>query len=138
MTQVGVNTPWTLGTAKRPNICIVAISQNSRLRGLQGSRQQIYRPEGAILARPTPAWIAVQTMYEDNIDLGVGMRVYLGDFVAFDVVEVDSGALCLHVIVSLVCPALYLTPIGFACTYHACALFSVLCLPHTLHETRTG
>jgi len=67
-------------------------------------------------------------MHEDNIDLGVGMGVYLGDFEAFDVVKIDSGALCSHVIVSLVCSVQYSTPIGFACTYHACALFSVLCL----------
>jgi hypothetical protein len=77
-------------------------------------------------------------MYEDYIDFGIGMRVYLGDLEAFDVVEIDSGALCSDVIVSLACPVLYSTPIGFAWTYHACALFSLLCLPHTLHQTRIG
>ena len=77
-------------------------------------------------------------MYEDDIDLCVGMRIYLGDFEAFDVVKIDSGALCLHVIVSLVCPLLYSRPVRFACTYHACALCSVLCLPHTVHQTRTS
>ncbi len=32
-------------------------------------------------------------MHEDYIDFGIGMRVYLGDFEAFDIVEIDSGAL---------------------------------------------
>jgi hypothetical protein len=46
-------------------------------------------------------------MYKDYIDFGIGMCVYFGDLEAFDVVENDSGALCLRVIVSLVCPAPY-------------------------------
>jgi hypothetical protein len=75
-------------------------------------------------------------MYKDYIDFGIGMCVYFGDLEAFDVVEIDSGALCLRVIVSLVCPALYQTRVGFGCTYHACALFSLFCLSHTLHQTR--
>ena len=32
-------------------------------------------------------------MNEDYIDFGIGMRVYLGDLEAFDIVEIDSGAL---------------------------------------------
>lgn len=77
-------------------------------------------------------------MYEDYVDFGFRMRVHLGDFEAFDVVEIDGGALCFHVIVSLAGPAQYSVPIRFACTYHACALFSLFCLPYTLHQTRTG
>jgi hypothetical protein len=32
-------------------------------------------------------------MHEDYIDFGIGMRVYLGDLEAFNIVEIDRGAL---------------------------------------------
>jgi hypothetical protein len=32
-------------------------------------------------------------MHEDYVDFGIGMRVYLGDLKAFDIVKIDSGAL---------------------------------------------
>jgi hypothetical protein len=32
-------------------------------------------------------------MHEDYIDFGIGMRVYLGDLEAFNIVEIDKGAL---------------------------------------------
>jgi hypothetical protein len=70
-------------------------------------------------------------MYEDYIDFGIEMRVYLGDFEAFDVVEIDSGALCFHVIVSLVCPVLYSTRIGL----HGLAML-VRCSPCSVYRIR--
>ena len=47
-----------------------------------------------------------------------------------------SSYTIMHVIISLVSPALYFTPTGVVCPYHACALFSLLCLSHSLHKTR--
>lgn len=50
------------------------------------------------------ARIPIQTVYKYYIDFGIGMRIYFSDLEPFDVVEIDCGALCLDVIVSLVCP----------------------------------
>lgn len=47
-------------------------------------------------------------MNEDYIDFGIGMRVYLGDLEAFDIVEIDSGALiCTRRQPRLSCTVLY-------------------------------
>jgi hypothetical protein len=75
-------------------------------------------------------------MHEDYIDFGIGMRVYLGDLEAFDIVEINSGALiCTS---SSASSLLHCTvhQQGLNGPYHACALFSLLCLSHLLHKTR--
>ena len=75
-------------------------------------------------------------MYKNDIDLGVRMGVYFGDLESFDVVEIDSGALCLHVIVSLVGPVPYSTPIGL----HALTMLvrCSLCLVYLIRCIRPG
>lgn len=62
-------------------ICIIPIHQYPCLYRFQRRWKQIGRPESAILGRPCFLRVAVQTMDEDYIDLGVGMSIYLRDLI---------------------------------------------------------
>lgn len=88
-------------TTEGIHIRIVSIHQNPRLCRLQRDRQKLRRPEDAILSGPSFPRMAIQTMDKDNVNLGLWMCVDLGDFEAFDLVEVNSGALLSEVSVSL-------------------------------------
>jgi len=73
------------------------------------------------------ARVAIQTVYKYYVDFGIWMRIYFSDLEAFDVVEIDCGALCLDDIVSLVCPCTVLNT-NRACMHLPCLCEALLVL----------
>ena len=84
-----MNEPGT-AFSKGIYICIVPVYQYPSLRRLQSDRQQLGGPEDALLGGPSLARVAIQPMDEYNVDFGIGVSVDLRQFVALDVVQVDS------------------------------------------------
>lgn len=82
-----------LVAAEGVDVCIIAVDEYSSLCALQGDRQEVLRPEDAILRSPCVPWVAVQAMDEDDVDSRIGVIVDAGYLEALDLVEWGFGSL---------------------------------------------
>lgn len=69
------------------DIGIVAIDEDARVGRLERRGQEIGGPKDARLGGPGGAWMAIETVNEDNVDFGFGMAIDLGDFVRTDLIQ---------------------------------------------------